>query len=142
MYFTPHSYLDFGGRTLIGWMEQPVIMVSLMHFRPEDEAEKIMAPLLELNPAKQIKKVVPWGNMTDSFDMIAGHGGIRTLHSCGMKEFDGKKFEKSLELWEKIDKEVPGAKGCTFIMNWFALDGVKIKEGTSAWSHRDMGLWK
>ena len=126
----------------MGWMEQPGIMVSIMHFRPEDEAEKIMAPLLALNPVQQIKKVVPWGNMTDSADMLAGHGGMKTLHSCGMKEFDGKKFEKSLELWEQIDKEVPGVKGCTFMMNWFALDAVKKKEGSSAWTHRDMGVWR
>jgi hypothetical protein len=61
MYFAHHSQFDFGGGTLMGWMEQPGIMVSLIHFRPEDEAEKIMAHLLELNPAQQIKKVFTVG---------------------------------------------------------------------------------
>lgn len=86
--------------------DQPMIMVNLTHFRPEGEAAMIMSPLLALSPLQQIKKVVPWGNMTDSADMLAGHGGIKTLHSCGMKEFDGKKFEKSLELWERMQREV------------------------------------
>ena len=118
-------------------------MVNLVHFRPEEEAEQIMAPLLALDPVQQMKKVLPWGNMTDSADMLAVHGGFKTLHSCGMKGFDAATFEKSLELWEKIDKEIPGAKGCTFIMNWFSLDVMKKKGQTgSAWSHRDVGLWK
>ena len=113
-----------------------------MHFLPETEAEKIMAPLLALGPVQQMKKVLPWGNMTDSGDIFAAHGGFKTLHSCGMKEFDAGKFEKSLDLWEKIDKEIPGVS-CTFITNWFSLDAMK-KGGLmgSAWSHRDVGIWK
>jgi hypothetical protein len=83
-----------------------MIMVNLTHFRPEDEAAQIMAPLLALDPLQQIKKLVPWGNMTDSTDMLSGHGGMKTLHSCGMKEFDGKVFEKSLQLWERMQSEV------------------------------------
>jgi len=123
--------------------EKPVIMVNLMHFLPEDKADKIMAPILALGPVQQMKKILPWGNMTDSTDMLAVHGGFKTLHSCGMKEFSVEKFEKSLDLWNKIDKDIPGAKGCTFIMNWFSLDAMKKKGlAGSAWSHRDVGLWK
>jgi hypothetical protein len=123
--------------------KQPMIMVGIMHFVPEAEAKKVMAPLLALNPLQQIKKPVPWGNITDSAEALASHGGIKSLISCGMKSFEGKKFEKSLELWEKLAKEVPGANGCYFLTMWFSLEAVeRVPAKSTAWSHRDMGVWK
>jgi hypothetical protein len=120
-----------------------MIMVGIMHFRPEDEAQKVMAPLLAIGPIQEIKKPIPWANITDSADAFAAHGGIKTLISCGMKNFDGKKFEKSVELWEKLAQEVPGATGSYFLFMWFSLDAVKrVPVESSAWTHRDMGVWR
>jgi len=48
------------------------MMVNVMHFRPEEEAAIIMAPFLALNPVQMMKKIVPWGSMTDAADMLAG----------------------------------------------------------------------
>jgi hypothetical protein len=123
--------------------KQPMIMVGLVHLIPENEAEKVMAPLLAINPLQQIKKPITWRNITDSADALAAHGGMKSLVSCGMKNFDGKKFEKSLELWIKPAEDVPGTEGCSFIFMWFSLDAVKrFPVGSSAWSHRDMGVWR
>ncbi len=43
-----------------------------MHFRPEEEAATIMGPFLALNPVQQMKKIVPWGSMTNAADTLAG----------------------------------------------------------------------
>lgn len=120
-----------------------MIIAGMTHFRPEEEAEKIMAPLLALGPLQQIKKPVPWGNMTDAADALAVHGGMKSLISCGLKSFDGKKFETTLYLWNKLEKEVPDAKGCVFMYTWFSTEAAqKIPAKSSAWSHRDMGVWR
>ena len=120
-----------------------MIIAGMMHFRPEEEAEKIMAPLLALGPLQQIKKRVPWGNITDGGDAVAAHGGLKSFISCGLKEFDGKKFEKTLDLWNKLEKDVPDTNGCVFMHLWFSTEiAQRLPAESSAWSHRDIGAWR
>jgi hypothetical protein len=70
---------------------------------------------------------------------VFSHGGLKTLHSVGMKEFDGKKFAKSLEYWEQIQRS--GAT-CAIMMYWFSTEAMqKSPQSSSAWSHRDIGVW-
>lgn len=116
-------------------------MASLVHLRPESDAEKIMAPLLALDPVQQIKKALQWGNTTDSVNMLAHHSGFKTLHSCGMKEVDGKTFEKSLDLWERKSQEGSGRERM-YLFDGLVLGRGDEEECNSAWSHRDIGVWK
>ncbi|KAF8850675.1 FAD-binding domain-containing protein [Acephala macrosclerotiorum] len=121
---------------------EPMLIVSITHFRPESEAEKVMAPLVALNPTQNIKREVFWASITDASDSLSKHGGYNTLVSCGLQRFDGKQFEQSLESWTKMIEEVLGVARTMMMFGWYSNEVLKsIPEGSTAWSHRDCPVW-
>jgi len=121
---------------------KPMIMVSATHFRPEAEAEEFMAPFIALKPVQNIRKIVEWGNITDPTEALSKQGGLRTLASCGLQKFDGKKFIHALDSWQKLVDEAPGAAGTMTMFGWYSNEILKkIPEESTAWSHRDCPIW-
>jgi hypothetical protein len=63
-----------------------MIMVTTKHFCNEEEAKKVMGPLLDAKPVKQIKDTVSFANFTDSADELNKPGGVKSQISCGMRK--------------------------------------------------------
>lgn len=120
-----------------------MVIVSITHFRPEPEAEKVMAPLLALNPVQNVKKNVECGNITDPNEALSKQGGLKTFTSCGLQKFDGKQFVECLERWKKLVDQAPGAAGTRIMFGWYSNEVLKsIPEESTSWSHRDCPVWK
>lgn len=119
----------------------PVVMVNTMHFRPEAEADKVVAPLLALKPIKQVKNTIDFANITDAAEALNKQGGLKTQISCGMKTFSAKKFEAGLESFTKLVEEYPSASGSLFMYNWYSTEAMMKRPESSAYSHRDVGTW-
>lgn len=77
-------------------------MVNTVHFRPEEEADRVVAPILALKPVKQIKNVIGFANITDAAEALNKQGGLKTQISCGMQKFSSEKFEGGLESFTNL----------------------------------------
>jgi hypothetical protein len=119
-----------------------MIMVSLTHFRPLSEIDAIIQPLLSLKPINQIRKTNPWSNITDSGEGLSKAGGYKTQVTCGLQRFSAAQFVSLLTVWKKLVTGNPSANGSLFMYTFYSTDGVKKQaEESSAWSHRDIGIW-
>jgi hypothetical protein len=102
-----------------------------------------MQPLIDAKPVKQIKDTVSFANFTDSADALNKPGGIKAQISCGMRKFDGQKFEESLDQWTELVEKYPGAVGSFFMFTWVSTEAMKkVPDDTTCWSHRDCGVWR
>jgi hypothetical protein len=119
-----------------------MILVNMMNFRPEEEAEKIIAPLLALKPVQQIRKVIGFASITDAAEPLNKQGGLKTQISCGLQKFSARKFELSLDAFTKLVDEHPSASGSFFMSNWYSTEAMKkLPDMSAAYSHRDCGVW-
>lgn len=101
-----------------------------------------MQPLLAIKPINQIKKLIPFGNLTDAGEALMVKGGLKSIHSCGLQIFDAEKFVRCLDAWNGLTDEHPGAGRSFFMFNWFSTEGCgKFAQESSAWSHRDVKLF-
>jgi len=120
-----------------------MILVKTMHLRSEEEAKRIVEPLLALKPVHQVKQIVGFAEITDATDTMFTQGGLKAQISCGLQRFDGKKFEHSLQSFTELLEEHPGTSGSFFMMNWWSTDGMRrVSDKSSAYSHRDCRVWR
>jgi hypothetical protein len=119
-----------------------MVMVNTVHFRSEEEADQVVAPLLALKPIKQIKNVIGFANITDAAEALNKQGGLKTQISCGMQKFSAEKFEGGLKSFRKLVEEHPSASGSFFMYNWCSTEAMLKRPESSAYSHRDVGVWK
>ena len=118
-------------------------MVNTKHFCSEEEAQKVIQPLLDAKPVKEIKDNVSFANITDSTDALNQPGGIKTQISCGMRKFNGRKFEESFKRWTDLVQNFPGAAGSFFMFTWVSTEAMKtVSDDSACWSHRDCGIWR
>jgi hypothetical protein len=119
-----------------------MVLVNTMHFRPEEEADKIAAPLLALKPVQQIKKTINFANITDAAEALNKQGGLKSQISCGMRTFDAKKFENSLHSFTRLLEEHPSTSGSFIMYNYYSPKEMMKRPESSAYSHRDCGVWR
>ncbi|KAK0111780.1 hypothetical protein ONS96_001049 [Cadophora gregata f. sp. sojae] len=120
----------------------PVIVVSITHFRSEAEAEKIMQLLTSINPVAQMKRAIEFSNLTDSADKIDKKGGFKSNISCGLKTFEPEVLQNALASWTGLVDGHPDAASTFFMFIWASKEGMeKFGDESSAYSHRDIGSW-
>jgi len=120
-----------------------VIVVSVTHFRSEAEAEKVMKPLLDVNPVAQMKRPIDFSNLTDSADKIDKKGGLKSNVSCGLKTFKPEYIENALAAWIKLVDEHPDAASTFFMFIWASKEAMNtVGDQSSAYTHRDIGSWR
>lgn len=117
------------------------MIVNTTHFRPEEEADRVVAPLLALKPIKQFKATIGFANVTDAGEALNKQSGFKYLNSCGMQTFKARKFEDSLDSFTKLIEEHPTARGSFFMHNWYSTKAIMERPESSAYSHRDIGVW-
>ncbi|KAH8594653.1 hypothetical protein B0O99DRAFT_687431 [Bisporella sp. PMI_857] len=120
----------------------PLILVNTMHFRPEEEADEIVAPLLALQPTQKIKKAIGFANITDASQAINEPGGFKAQISCGMQKFDAQKFKECLKSFTNLVEEHPSASGSFLMTSWYSTKAMRqLPDDSSSYSHRDCGVW-
>lgn len=117
--------------------------MNIVNFRPEAEADQIVALLLTLKPIQSFKKLIEFAQMTDSAEPMNVQGGLKTAVSCGLQSFKGKNIELGLEEFTTLVEDHPSASRSLFMTNWYSTDGMRrIPDTSSAYSHRDIGVWR
>lgn len=102
-----------------------------------------MKPILAAKPLQQVKKLINFAQITDGADALNTQGGLKSQISCGMQTFDGKKFAKSLEIYNALVSKYPSAAGSCFLFPWFPKLGMaKSTDESSPFSHRDVLIWR
>lgn len=120
-----------------------MIVVSVTHFRSEAEAEKMMKPLLDVNPVAQMKRPVEFSNLTDSTDKIDKKGGFKSNVSCGLKTFKPEYLENALAAWMRLVDGHSDAASTFFMFIWASKEAMKsFGDESSAYTHRDIGTWR
>jgi hypothetical protein len=119
-----------------------MILVNTMHFRPEEEADRIVAPLLALKPVQQMKKTIGFENMTDAAEAFNKQGGFKAQISCGMQKFSARKFEQSLNSFGTLLDENPSTSGSFIMYNYYSPKQMMTRPESSPYSHRDCGVWR
>jgi hypothetical protein len=120
-----------------------MIIVNTKHFQSDEEAQKVIAPILDAKPERQIKNVIDFAHITDSLDAFNNPGGLKRQISCGMRSFSTNKFEQSLKQWVDLVDTFPNAFGTFFMFTWVSTEAMKkVPDESTCWSHRDCGIWK
>ncbi|KAH7386573.1 hypothetical protein BKA64DRAFT_646120 [Cadophora sp. MPI-SDFR-AT-0126] len=121
---------------------KPVIVVSVTHFCSQAEAEKVMKPLLDINPVAQMKRPIEFSNLTDAADKIDKKGGFKSNVSCGLKTFEPENLEDALSAWTGLVDGHPDAVSTFFMFTWASKEAMKkFGDESSSYSHRDIGSW-
>lgn len=119
-----------------------MLVVSTKHFRPEEEAERVLESLVALQPIQTFRKFIDFSKSTDGSDASNKPGGLRTMFSCGLQEFKPEKLIVGAKMWTEMVEKWPSTAGSIFIFDWMSTSGMKEFEGDgSAYSHRDCPTW-
>ena len=120
-----------------------MIMVSAFFCGSEEDARRMFAPLLDLNPLRSEGKLVPFNEIPKATEAFNKKGGYKQFISAGVQKFESQGLKRSLGIWLELAEECPRAKSTAFLLSWFNNQKVKeIAESSTAFGQRDIPFWQ
>ncbi|EPS42831.1 hypothetical protein H072_3103 [Dactylellina haptotyla CBS 200.50] len=117
----------------------PVVMVVPWYYGPEDEAEKVWKPLLDIGPTFKQTGMAPANKLNEGNDAFGEKGGRKPGVGLGLEKIDPVAYKQIWNMYVNFIKENPDAGRSIVLAECYPKAKMEsISRESTAFANRDM----